>query len=257
MNLARMSLPELAAFRGQLACIEEAAGLLAQADLVPEICLTDGGTIIRAAPLIQLVPALPAAKAPVAAPKVPVTARKPAVVPAKPATYVSGPLSDAEKAIIRDMSAAGDSASAIAARLDRRSATISLYLARKPKAAKTTAAPASAPPVKLNPPPAPAALTQASLSPPERGIWQHFAGLKMPSDWSIRLDLDICEALGRGSKAHEIALDLGLDPQRIITRYKEVTAPVRDDMGRIRPDEMARFMKVLRLFATDPQGKAA
>lgn len=256
MNLARMSLPELAAFRGQLACIEEAASLLAQADLVPEICLTDGGTIIRAAPLIQLVPALPAATAPGAAPKVPATARKPAVVPANPATYVSGPLSDAEKAIIRDMSAAGDSASAIAARLDRRSATISLYLARKPKAAKAAAAPAAAaPPSK--PKPAPVAPSQADLSPPERGIWQHFAGLKMPRDWSIRLDLDICEALGRGSKAHEVALDLGLDPQRIITRYKEVTAPVRDDMGRIRPDEMARFMKVLRLFAADPQGKAA
>lgn len=255
MNLARMSLPELSAFRGQLACIEEAAGLLAQADLVPEICLTDGGTIIRAAPLIQLVPATPA---PIAATKVPVVARKTSAPPAKLVAYVSGPLSDEEKAIIRDMAAAGDSATSIAARLDRRSATISLYLARKPKAPKGAAAPAAAlPPAKPTPSPASAMPSQASLSPLERGIWQHFTGLKMPRDWSIRLDLDICEALGRGSKAHEVALDLGLDPQRIITRYKEITVPLRDDMGRIRHDEMPRFMKVLRLFAADPQGKAA
>src|SRR5690606_10525659 len=116
MNLARMSLPELSALRGQLACIEEAAGLLAQADLVPEICLTDGGTIIRAVPLIQLAPATPQ---PATETIAPVVARKPAAPPAKSVAYVSGPLSDEEKAIIRDMAAAGDSATSIAARLDR------------------------------------------------------------------------------------------------------------------------------------------
>lgn len=169
MNLNWIGCEDLRAFRDCIDIVVSACGPLEKAGFCPEISLSDAETLIRCEPILpEMAPGLtlvepdvpPASfevepavdtAAPVAVPEVaavevsppakaePAPVAKPALAataPAeKPAALIEGPLSDAEKALIMKMTAAGRSSREVGAALNRKSQTVGLFLSSQALAA--------------------------------------------------------------------------------------------------------------------------
>ena len=121
-------------------------------------------------------------------------------------------------------------------------------------AAPVAAAIAKAPTV-----PAPAA--QVTLMPPKRSavpddltgqsrtIWRHLDALGHRGFWDAATDLMICEKFAAGIKLAHLALGLDCDAQALLTRYQDLTQPIRDAKNRVTVDGQPRLLAVLRLRA--------
>lgn len=211
--------------------------------------------------------------APAVAPKSaepPVAAPAPESASDDPAPQlVSGPLSDWEKSEILRMDRDGETRRAIADALGRKLQVVALFLTAqigndgKPKHKVTPppaaefvhVADAAAPAVDqalaavATPPAVDQALAAlADMTAPEREIWDHLGGLRMPKGWDHEMDLDMVEAFARGTKSAVIAADFGKDPQLVVDRYKQLTAVIRDDRGHMSIEGQARFQSMLRRF---------
>ncbi len=80
----------------------------------------------------------------------------------------------------------------------------------------------------------------------DRRIWRHLEDLGFPPGWDIELDVDMVEAFGRGTKADHLAADLGVDTAAVVSRYKALTAVIRDERGHMTIEGQTRFNAILR-----------
>lgn len=191
---------------------------------------------------------------------------------------VTGPMSAGEKATIAQMVGRGALCGEIATALNRKPQVIALYLSRWPHgvgaAVVKTEAAVAVPvaeiqlpggdreglqqhrPVEHDPvqsgvvdgqrPVATPDEARLSFTGESKRIWDHVKSLGFPKGWDADLDLEMCEAFGRGTKADQVALDLDCDTKLLRDRYADLTACIRDDRGRMSIDGQERLVRVLQ-----------
>lgn len=164
----------------------------------------------------------------------------------------SGPLTDEEKAEIRRRHAAGEDATAIAAALNRKRPAVSMFLmraaARKSDAdtfrpvdevaAEVVKAAAAARPAASPPPSDPLAAK----------LLAHICALPPAKGMDAETDLEIVEAFVDGRPGSEVALDLGLDTKAVKARLDQITAPLRDVLGKLPRGDSPGFATLTRLL---------
>ncbi|MFC3059497.1 hypothetical protein [Paenirhodobacter populi] len=199
----------------------------------------------------------------------PRTAPKPVSSP-----VVTGPLSDDEKATVRDMAAKGFTASGIAKTLNRRTQTVALLLSqeRRPKAETVgkSAAPAATPAkvaatagkaaISVAAPPrepsaadasteSSAAVLASDLHGENLRIWQFLDALGYEVGFDAELDFDLVDGLAAGTKLGQLALDLDVDAGQLKKRFRALSECVLDRYGKVTIDGQQRLWTMLKARA--------
>lgn len=144
--------------------------------------------------------------------------------------YVTGPFSDAEKAVVAEMAREGAEASAVAAKLGRNTAPVVLQMRRalaQAKPAPSQAAPPEAPPVS------------------ERHIDKHLDKLGYADGWTSARDLQLAEIIVRGDGVATAGAVLRVKSDKAKERWFALNTK-RGDI-----DHQACLMRVLRHRAND------
>lgn len=199
---------------------------------------------------------------------------------------ILGPITAAERAEILRMDGEGLDAGKIGAALNRRPAQIGaiLYYAKGKKseipagqpfpAASNDAAgaagfvPAEAGPEAEEPaqpdtghasaaaPVVGGAATSPQLTARQRTLAAHLDRVHERRGFDADIDLEMVEALFAGAKAGQVALDLGIDSMALVQRFRELTAPLRDDRDRVSIDGQSDLLAMMRQRAADRRAKA-
>jgi hypothetical protein len=107
------------------------------------------------------------------------------------------------------------------------------------------------------PNPAPVAGGAAPFTARQRQIAAHVARLSGRGGFDAAADLALVEQLTSGTKAGQVALDLGLDSAGVVSRFRALTAVIRDDRDRVTIDGQADLLLVLRAMAGVARPEAA
>ncbi|WP_158589824.1 helix-turn-helix domain-containing protein [Gemmobacter lutimaris] len=107
------------------------------------------------------------------------------------------------------------------------------------------------------PTPAPVAGGAAPFTARQRQIAAHVMRLHGRGDFDAATDLALVEQLTSGTKAGQVALDLGLDSAAVVGRFRALTAVIRDDRDRVTIDGQADLLLVLRVAAGVARPEAA
>lgn len=107
------------------------------------------------------------------------------------------------------------------------------------------------------PTPAPVAGGAAPFTARQRQIAAHVMRLNGRGDFDAATDLALVEQLTSGTKAGQVALDLGLDSAAVVGRFRALTAVIRDDRDRVTIDGQADLLLVLRVAAGVVRPEAA
>lgn len=82
-------------------------------------------------------------------------------------------------------------------------------------------------------------------------LWQYLRRNRPRWPLTIGTDLDLVEALGRGDKLPMIAVDLGIDANKLKDRFQVLTAMILDAKDRPTIDGLQRLVKMLRRIVAD------
>lgn len=107
------------------------------------------------------------------------------------------------------------------------------------------------------PTPAPVAGGAAPFTARQRQIAAHVARLSGRGGFDAAADLALVEQLTSGTKAGQVALDLGLDSAAVVSRFRALTAVIRDDRDRVTIDGQSDLLLVLRVAAGVARPEAA
>lgn len=88
----------------------------------------------------------------------------------------------------------------------------------------------------------------------DRALWRHVVTLP-PGAFGPGDDLDLVEGLARGRKLAEIALDLDIDAAACLSRFKALSATLRNDLNAITHEGQPRLLKVLRARVAQISGE--
>lgn len=88
----------------------------------------------------------------------------------------------------------------------------------------------------------------------DRALWRHVVTLP-PGVFGPGDDLDLVEGLARGRKLAEIALDLDIDAAACLSRFKALSATLRNDLNAITHEGQPRLLKVLRARVAQISGE--
>lgn len=187
--------------------------------------------------------------------------------PSAARVFVTGPLSDAEKNVIKAAAALGVQPASIALRLNRRVQTVSLYLDRMrrdnvplPSAGQMSVGPVAVPPDTGQATAAaqvPACAATSFRSARQRQIGVHVDCLRKRAGFDAELDLDLAEAISRGERIPAIATDLGLDSAAVSARWKDLAGPLLGDRGLMSIDDQRFLVVELRRKAMEARRGAA
>ena len=157
---------------------------------------------------------------------------------AQGAEAADGRMTDDQRAEIRRRHAAGEDMRAIAAAVGRGYASVRMFLMRETAKAKladdafrpveevAAAMAESATAVRQEDDPQPADPLLAKML-------AHVAMLQPAKGLDAEADLEIFEAFLDGRPGSEVALDLGLDTKAVKQRLDQLTAPLRDVLGKL------------------------
>lgn len=198
---------------------------------------------------------------------------------------ILGPMTDGEKAVVREMAARGLTAHEIAKETRRRVQTIaSILRAKKSDAGQPAEAGVghasgavagsslpvsdagetpvlcegggeSGPCAAANgvsqsaAPKAGGAAPLPQMLPRQRVLYEHLVRVGYRKGWDARADLDLVEALAAGVKLPVLCADMGWDQFAAHMRFEELSQQIRDDRGRVTIDGQKTLLEVLRIRA--------
>lgn len=311
MKLSAMSVEDLLQLRAALASISQAAEIiqsLTSEGEVVSISLIPGQAVIITGPKIlssdigqsvgdalypvQIFPEIGEHEMPVALTDgtaaggrgdTPARGSKPAAI-ARCVVPKEGPMSEAEKATIRQMMKDGKPRREIADRLGRRLQTISLYMSRhlQAKAESAPPAPRSSSPAaggavtsRVAPQapkeravtgparavasgiPLPDAATSDNLPRRRREIRSALSEVPDRDGFDPELDLALVEGLYKGIKVAQLALDFRVDAQQLLKRFREVEGAARGNRDIMPIEDQTYLLEELRARAAAQRGQAA
>ncbi|MCA2012415.1 helix-turn-helix domain-containing protein [Cereibacter sphaeroides] len=91
----------------------------------------------------------------------------------------------------------------------------------------------------------------------KREVWGAVAALRASPWFDAELDLELTEGLLRGQKLAELALDYGLDAEKLKARFGALTATIRNERGQVELDGQAALLEVLRTRVKRQRGVIA
>jgi len=79
-----------------------------------------------------------------------------------------------------------------------------------------------------------------------RILFRYLCDLPAQRGWDCEMDLDVVEMLLAGTRADQVALDLGVDIKALRTRWNDLSATIRNDKGHVRIDGQMALLSAIR-----------